>query len=159
MLQQLAAADVRFVVVGGVAARLHGSARQTDDLDICYDAEQGNVVRLTTLLARWNAYPRGWEPGLPFYMDARTLRTTPTITLRTTEGDIDLLHRVEPIGDYAACKAVAVSEEAFGVVLPTLRLGPLIRAKRHANRPKDHQALPELEAMAAKRGEWPPTTG
>ena len=101
MLQQLAAADVRFVVVGGVAARLHGSA----------------------------------------------------------EGDIDLLHRVEPIGDYAACVAHSVVEEAFGVALPTLQLGPLIRAKRHADRPKDHQALPELEAMAVKRGEWPITAG
>jgi hypothetical protein len=66
------------------------------------------------------------------------------------------LHRVEPIGTYAACYAAADLVPAFGIVVPTLRIGAVIRAKRFANRPKDHLALPELEAVAATRGEWPP---
>lgn len=157
MVQRLVGEDLRVVVVGGLAASLHGSAILTNDLDVCYDPEEQNLRRLSAILTEWGAYPRGWPPGLPFYMDARTFRTTPTFTLTTREGDIDLLHRVEPIGDYAACAAAAVPVPAFGVVVPTLRLGAVIRAKRFANRPKDLAALPELEAVAVKRGEWPPT--
>ena len=37
---------VRYVVIGGVAAQAHGSAQFTGDLDICYCAEAGNLVRL-----------------------------------------------------------------------------------------------------------------
>jgi len=36
-LKLLADAGVRFVVVGGYAAMLHGSAYVTQDLDICYE--------------------------------------------------------------------------------------------------------------------------
>jgi len=69
-----------------------------------------------------------------------------------------LLHRVEPIGDYAACYAAADPVPALSVAVPTLRIGAVVPAKRFANRPKDRMALPELEAVAAERGEWPPTS-
>lgn len=158
MVQRLAADEVRFVVVGGFAASIQGSSIVTNDLDICYDAAPDNIGRLAAILRDWQAYPRGWAEGLPFFMDERTFRTTPTFTLHTAEGDLDLLHRVEPIGDFAACRAAADLILAFGVTVPTLRIGQVVRAKRFANRPKDQFALPELEAVAAKRGEWPPTT-
>lgn len=156
MVRRLVADDVRIVVVGGFAASIQGSAIVTNDLDVCYDAEPENLRRLAAILREWQAYPRGWDPGLPFFMDDRTFRTTPTFTLTTREGDIDLLFRVEPIGEYAACYAAADLIPAFDVAVPTLQLGHVIRAKRFANRPKDLLALPELEAVAAKRGQWPP---
>lgn len=83
MLAELTSAQVRFVVIGGVAAAAHGSRRVTDDLDICYDASRPNVNRLAELLEKWKAYPRGIEPGLPFFMDERQFRTTPLMTLTT----------------------------------------------------------------------------
>ena len=75
MVAQLAKAEIRFVVIGGLAMRAQGSTRLTEDLDICYDPEPENVQRLASLLADWHAYLRGVEPGLPFVMDARTFRT------------------------------------------------------------------------------------
>lgn len=150
-LAGLADAGIAYVVVGGVAATVHGSARVTNDLDICYEQSDANVQRLAALLASWNAYPWQWPEGLPFFMDVRTFRMTPTMTLNTSEGRLDLLHRVEPVGDYAACRAVATDESAFGRTIPVLDLEPLIRAKRYANRPKDRDALPELEALLAER--------
>ena len=86
MLQGLTRARVRFVVVGGVAAAAHGSARVTNDLEICYDTAPDNIARLAALLAEWDAYPRGVDRGLPFFMDERQLRTTPLMTLTTHEG-------------------------------------------------------------------------
>lgn len=153
MVRRLVEDEVRIVVVGGLAATLHGSSIVTNDLDVCYDPDEANLRSIAGILSEWGAYPRGWPAGLPFFMDARTFRTTPTFTLTTREGDIDFLYRVEPIGGYAECYAAALLVPAFGIVVPTLRLTDVIRAKRFANRPKDLAALPELEAVAAKRGE------
>jgi hypothetical protein len=149
MLQGLVARDVRFVVVGGVAAAAHGSTRVTNDLDLCYEATDENLRRLAGLLASWEAYPRGWEPGLPFIMDVRTLRTTPLMTLDTTQGAIDLLDRIRGVGGYAEAVSESEEVEAFELAFPVLGLPALIRAKRAAGRPKDLDQLPELEALRA----------
>ena len=151
MLQGLNSAQVRFVVVGGVAAAAHGSAHVTNDLDLCYDTAPENVTGLATLLAEWCAYPRGVEEGLPFFMDERQFRTTPVMTLTTREGFLDVLDRVAGVGDYAKALKESVEFEAFGVRFPALDLPALIRAKRAAGRPKDVAQLPELEALAVLR--------
>jgi hypothetical protein len=149
MLRGLADANVACVVVGGVAGTVHGSVHVTNDLDICYDTSPENIARLAALLAQWQAYPRGIEPGLPFFMDARTFRTTPTMTLQTTEGALGVLDRVAGVGDYEAAFARSDPFEAFGVEFRALDLPALIAAKRAAGRPKDLAQIPELEALRA----------
>lgn len=149
MLHGLTTTNVRFVVVGGVAAAAHGSQYVTNDLDVCYDAEPGNVQRLAALLASWDAYPRGIEPGLPFFMDERQFRAQPTMTLTTREGDIDVLRHVAGVGEYANAYDHSVEIDAFDVRFRLLDLPSLIAAKRAANRPKDLAHLLELEAILA----------
>ncbi len=144
-------AEVRFVVIGGVAAILHGSARNTNDLDVCYDPADANVEKLSALLLRWHAYLRGVEPGLPWAPDVRAIRTSPVLTLITDEGILDLMDQVQGIGDWRA--VLASSEEArwedlrFRIV----SLDALIAAKRATGRVKDRDALIELEALQAIR--------
>ena len=148
MLGGLAKKKIRFVVIGGVAAAVHGSARVTNDLDICYDAaDPGNVAALAMLLAKWNAYLRGIEKDLPFIMDERTLRGAPIMTLTTTEGDIDVMDRVAGVGDYDAARKHSERITALGVSFRVLDLPSLIKAKRAAGRPRDFDHLPELEAL------------
>ena len=150
MLGGLIASEVRFVVVGGLAAAAHGSSRVTNDLDICYDALDGdNLVALANLLARWKAYPRGVETGLPFIMDDRTLRGAPILTLTSTEGDIDVLDRIAGVGPYAQVRKHSERITALGVSFSVLDLPSLIKAKRAAGRPRDFEHLPELEALLA----------
>jgi hypothetical protein len=152
MLAGLVQAHVKFVVVGGVAGALHGAERVTNDLDIVYDAlDQANVRSLADLLATWEAYPREVERGLPFIMDHRTLHSAPTLTLVTREGDLDVLDRVEGVGDYAAAAKRSDLVEAFGIEFRILDLPTLIRAKRATGRPKDREALLELEVLRAER--------
>ena len=151
MLQGVVAAKVRVVVVGGVAAAAHGSAHVTNDLDICYDAASPNIVRLARLLSEWQAYPRGIERGLPFFMDERQFRSTPIMTLTTREGELDVLDQIAGVGDFDKCVSQSVDFEAFGVRFATLDLPALIRAKRAAGRPRDIAHLPELEALLALR--------
>ncbi len=152
MLRGLSDHKIRFVVVGGVAAAAHGSSRVTNDLDICYDAlSRDNLVALGSLLARWSAYPRGIESGLPFIMDDRTLLGAPVLTLSTTEGDIDVMDRIAGVGDYAAVRKHSEKIAALGVSFRVLDLPSLIKAKRAAGRPRDFDHLPELEALLALR--------
>jgi hypothetical protein len=149
MLRALTDAEVRFVVVGGLAATAHGSRRVTDDLDICYDTSKGNVARLAALLLDWNAYPRGIEEGLPFVMDGRQFRITPIMTLTTREGFIDVLDVVKGVGFFAECRERSILVEAFDVPFRVLDLRALIDSKRATARPKDLDQLPELEALLA----------
>ena len=151
ILAAIVARQIRAVVVGGVAATVHGSARLTNDLDLCYDIAPDNIERLVALLTEWHAYYRGAPPGRPFFMDARAFRTTPLLTLTTDQGDLDLLDRVPGVGDYAA--ALAASEEfVIGATrFRALSLDALIAAKRAARRKKDLEHLIELEAIRALR--------
>jgi hypothetical protein len=147
MLAGLVRAGIRFVVIGGVAARAQGSVRITEDLDVCYATDPDNLDRLSGLLALWHAYPRGVERGLPFVMDRRTLQNARVLNLTTDEGDLDLFDVVAGIGEYEAAKAASVEVEGAGVRFLALGLGALIKAKRAAGRPKDLEQIPELEAL------------
>ena len=153
ILQGLRANEVRFVVVGGVAATAHGSRRVTDDVDICYHQGKANVTRLAKLLSQWDAYPRGIDRGLPFFMDERQFRTTPIMTLTTREGFIDVLDIVKGVGDYSKCRERSAEVEAFEIRFRVLDLPALIDAKRAAGRPKDIDQLPEFEALLALSSE------
>ena len=150
MVRGLTRKKVRFVVAGGVAAAAHGSSRVTNDLDICYDAsDRANLVALASVLASWDAYPRGIEPGLPFILDDRTLFGAPVLTLTTSEGEIDVMDRIAGVGDYAAVRLHSERISALGVRFRVLDLPSLIKAKRAAGRPRDHEHLPELQALLA----------
>jgi hypothetical protein len=151
MLRGLRDADVKFIVVGGLAASAHGSRRITDDLDICYDVNAGNLERLSGLLLKWKAYPRGIETGLPFFMDARQFRTTPIMTLTTDQGFLDVLDTVKGVGSFDDCRERSVRVEAFEIGFRVLDLPALIDAKRATGRPRDIDQLPELEALLALR--------
>jgi hypothetical protein len=153
MVLGLQRANIRFVVIGGYAAMVHGSPRVTNDVDICYDREPDNLKRLAEVLANWKAYPREMEPGLPFIMDAATLRNVSILTLTTSEGYLDVLAYVEGIGDYSACDAEAEWEELSGTRFRVLTLEALIRAKRAAGREKDQLHLKELNYLWELREE------
>jgi predicted nucleotidyltransferase len=151
ILAALVARGIRFVVIGGVAATVHGSARFTNDIDLCYDTAPDNLERLVQQLTGWHAYLRGVERGLPFVMDVRALRTTPIMTLTTDVGAIDLLDLVPGVGDYAKAFAVSEPVRIGKVEFRALQLEALIASKKAVRRPKDVEHLIELEALLALR--------
>ena len=122
----------------------------TNDLDICYDAsDKANQAALASVLTSWHAYPRGIEPDLPFILDDRTLFGAPVLTLTTSEGDIDVMDRIAGVGDYTAVRLHSERISALGLGFRVLDLPSLIKSKRAAGRPRDHEHLPDLEAMLA----------
>lgn len=151
ILRALVDNGIRFVVVGGVAATVHGSARVTNDIDLCYDTAIDNLERLVKLLAGWHAYLRGVERGLPFILDVRAFRTTPIMTLTTDMGDVDVMDRVPGVGDYAAAVKASDLVRIGAVPFRALSLEALIASKRAVRRKKDVEHLLELEALLAVR--------
>lgn len=147
----LADAGVEVIVIGGLAAQAHGSARITQDADFLYRRAPDNIKRLATALAPYNPYLRGVPAGLPFRFDETTIRYGLNFTLVTTMGDVDLLGEVTGIGSYDTVRPHTITLPVFGRELAVLDLATLIRSKRAAGRPKDLEAIAELEALLAER--------
>jgi hypothetical protein len=143
----LANVHVEFILVGGVAATVHGSARSTQDLDIVYHRTPENMAKLVAVLAPHNPYLRGAPPGLPFHFDLDTLRAGGNFTLTTDLGWLDLLAEIAGGGTYANLLPHSILVPVFGSQCRVLDLETLIQAKRAAGRPKDFEALAELELL------------
>ena len=151
LLQALVSAGVEFIVIGGVAAKAHGAPRLTVDLDVVYGRSDANLVRLASALSPLKPYLRGAPPGLPFHLDRETLRRGLNFTLRTSRGDLDLLGEVAGGGGYEALLPRSRELEMFGLRCRCIDLDTLIEVKRAAGRPKDLEAIAELEAIREER--------
>jgi predicted nucleotidyltransferase len=151
LIETLAEARVQFIVVGGVAATLHGAARATLDLDVVYRRSAENVGRLVRALVPLAPYLRGAPEGLPFVFDVDTVRRGLNFTLDTNLGALDLLGEVTGGGTYDALLPHTEDVDLFGYSCRAVTLDTLIRLKRAAGRPKDNEILAELEALRERR--------
>jgi hypothetical protein len=147
----LTRAGVEFIVIGGLAAQAHGSSRITQDCDFLYRRTPDNINRLTAALARHSPYLRGAPLGLPFRFDPPAVQRGLNFTLVTALGDIDLLGEVTGVGTYEAVLPHATKLPVLGEDALVIDLPWLIRSKRAAGRPKDLEAIAELEALLAER--------
>lgn len=144
---------IRFVLIEGQAELLHGSARVTFDIDICYERSEENLVRLAEALRELNPTLRGAPADLPFRLDARSLALGSNFTFATDEGALNLLGYVEPLGGYAELAATAESVRMNDIDVRIIALEDLIRIKEHLGRPKDREALLQLKAIRRIRGD------
>jgi len=151
LLSALHEHDVSFIIVGGVAATLHGSARVTYDLDIVYERSRENLERIVEALAPFEPYLRGAPPGLPFRFDAETLERGLNFTFTTTQGPIDLLGELSGVGSFTNVRAHSAPAQLFGAAYQFLDLETLIKSKKAAGRAKDLEAIAELEAIEEER--------
>jgi hypothetical protein len=124
-----------------------GSPRTTIDLDVSYSRAPANLARLASALAPLSPYLRGAPPGLPFVLDVATLARGMNFTLTTSLGDIDLLGEIVGGGTYEALLPHTRRIDVNGVEISVVTLPQLIRLKRAAGRPKDLEAIAELEAL------------
>ncbi|HZM69895.1 MAG TPA: hypothetical protein VFB95_05930 [Candidatus Cryosericum sp.] len=151
LLGALQQGKVEYVVVGGVAAVAHGSARLTQDLDIVYARSPENIRRLASALAPYKPCLRGAPRGLPFRLDEPTLRDGMKFTLTTDLGDLDLLGEVSGGETYESLLPHTLTLDLGGLSFRCLDLDWLIRVKRAAGRRKDLEAVAELEALREER--------
>lgn len=139
--------EVDFVIVGGVAIKLHSSGYLTVDLDFCYSRSPSNILHVVAALSPFNPRPRDFPKELPYYFDERSLQNGTNFTFETSIGDIDLSGEVSGVGLYEDVVMRSEEFELYGRKVKVLDLNALIDAKRAAGRPKDLLVLPELEAL------------
>jgi hypothetical protein len=151
LLGALVSGQVEFVIIGGMAATVHGSAHVTVDLDIVYRRTMENMQRLATALGSLNPYLRGAPPGLPFAFDVETIRRGLNFTLVTSAGDLDALGEAVGGGTYEALIVRSELREVLGFEVAFVDLEMLIHLKRAAGRPKDLERVAELEAILEER--------
>lgn len=147
VIRLLGSHDVRWVLIGGLAAITHGAPLVTQDVDVCYARDDANLQRVAAALAEVHAELRGADPGLPFRLDARTLRAGDAFTLTTDVGWLDLLGTPLGTQGYDDLARTADAFDLFGQRILVASLDDLIRMKRAAGRPKDLLAVEELGAL------------
>jgi len=153
MLAALREADVRFVLVGGMAAILHGDVGVTIDLDVVPEREPENLDRLAGALRTLGARIRseGAREGLTFDCSGRFLRNLgpdSILNLTTQAGDLDLTFRPSGTEGYADLRRDAIEiEAAEGVRILVASLADVIRSKEAAGREKDRIVLPRLRRL------------
>lgn len=151
ILRRLQERGVRFVLIGGLAAKAHGSPSFTTDIDICYARDRENLERLAAVLGELGTVLRGAPPDLPFQPDRRTLERGDSFTFVTDYGDFDILGTPAGVENFDELAANAEDAEVDdGLVVKVASLDDLIRMKRAAGRPKDRV---ELEILGALRDE------
>jgi len=147
LLRRLTERGVDFVVIGGVAAVLWGSPRNTFDLDICFALDEENLKALGDLLVELGATLKGIDEDVPFAADARTLRRVELLTLRTPVADIDLLAHPPGAPDYETLRKRAMRMDLGGFRVLVASIEDLLLMKRAAGRTKDLADIEELEAI------------
>lgn len=151
ILRRLQAHGVRFVLIGGLAAKAHGSPTMTVDIDVCHARDRDNLERLAAVLGELGTILRGAPPDLPFHPDRKTLERGDTFTFTTNFGDLDILGTPAGVSGFAELDANADEAELNdGLVVRVASLDDLIRMKRASGRPKDRV---ELEILGALRDE------
>lgn len=149
LLEHLTGHGVDYVVIGGIAAVLHGSERNTFDLDVCPDQDPANLDRLGAALIAIEARLRDIVEDVPFVPDGRSLAGVEILTLSTSLGPLDVLTRPHGSPPYSALRRRATQLD-IGAAAPVLvaSIDDLIAMKRGTDRRKDRDDVERLEALA-----------
>ncbi len=145
----LAEHRVDYVVIGALAATLHGSNLRTGDTDICPSPKRENLERLAAALSEMGALIRTPDApsGLPFACDVEFLERVAILNLVTPFGDFDLSFKPSGTDGFEDLERDLVRYEVAGVTVPVASLADVIRSKEAAAREKDRQQLPTLHLL------------
>ena len=141
---------VRFVLIGGLGARLHGSPSVTNDTDVCYQRGRENLERLAAALHELGATLRDVGEEVPFQLDASALAAGDHFTFSTHAGKLDCLGTPAGVDGFDELARTAAPLELEGFTVLVASVDALIRMKRASGRPKD---LIEVEVLSAVQDE------
>jgi len=153
ILRALTEAGVEYVVIGGIAAVLHGSPRNTFDLDICFASDAANLEALGSVLIELDARLAGVDEDPPFVPDADTLRRVELLTLTTKAGKLDVLAKPPGAPPFRTLWERADRFDVGGFLIRVAAIEDLIAMKQAAGRPKDVADVAELETILRLRQE------
>lgn len=149
LLEQLVAAKVDFVVVGGLAVNAWGYLRATRDVDIVPDPDPQNLERLARLLERLGGKVEIAEGRLAASAIRTFLKAGDRTLVATESGTVDVLQGVPQVPSYSSLLADATTVDLDGVQVRICSLDALLEMKRASERPRDRDDVDALEAIDA----------
>ncbi len=153
VLRALDRHGVDYVLIGGLALALYGSNQLTFDVDLVPAAEHANLDRLASAMRELRAKVIVYSDPSEIHLSepiwtAQVLLDNPFLHLRTRAGDVDLLLRPTGLPDgYDQLVGRSVEVRLHGLVIRVAGLDDIATSKRATGRPKDLQALGEIERL------------
>jgi len=147
LLVRLVHADVRFVLIGGLALGSWGVIRGTKDCDIVPDPSPENLNRLAGLAAELGGRVQLEESLLGSERSIAALLAQGERALISTQiGDLDVVQGLPGVPSYGDLSKAAIGVELSGVTIAICALEDLRRMKRAAGRARDLVDLDDLDA-------------
>ncbi len=151
LLRTLLENEVDFVLIGGFAAVVHGTTLVTQDLDICAAITEDEVSKLRKALK--DLHPRHrMNPNAKhsFLEYPKVIKDTNNIYLETDLGILDILSQAQPAGSFNEIKNRSLAVSLYGYKCRVISIEDLIQIKKEMKRPKDLQAVEELQIIQQK---------
>lgn len=160
IIRALAAHDVEYVLIGGLAGIVRGSTLSTADADVVPSLGEENLGRLIAALKALDAKVlidgrrAAMESGEPWEVGQLRrgpdgLRKGEAWHFMTAAGPVDVVITAAGVGPYEAHAPNATPFEVFGVQVQVAGIEDLIRSKEQLDRPKDQAMLRELRQLDA----------
>jgi predicted nucleotidyltransferase len=148
-------AQVRYLIVGGLAVVAHGYVRFTADIDLVLAMDEKNIETAATVFDRLGYLPR---PPVPIrkFADPKAreswIRDKKLIVFSLWHpahplSEVDLFVRCPFDSFDRALRDSVVVEIALGVKATVAGIDDIIRLKKEAGRPKDLDDIENLEAI------------
>ncbi len=150
LLAHLIDAEVRFILVGGLAVNAWGYLRATRDIDVVPDPSPENLVKLDAVLRGLGGKVDVGGRLLDSNAISTFLRTGDRTLVETDLGQVDVLQGLPQIPSFAALDAEASSIDLDGLEIRVCSFDHLLAMKRASDRPRDRD---DLEALEAAQGE------
>jgi predicted nucleotidyltransferase len=146
LLERLTAANVSFVLVGGLAVNAWGYLRATRDVDIVPEPSKENLARLDALLADLGGKVDVGGSLLDSEAISTFLKTGDRTLVVTDLGRVDVLQGLPQVPTFEALDAEASDVQMDGLTVRVCSLEHLLSMKRASERPRDRDDLEALEA-------------
>jgi hypothetical protein len=143
---------VRYVLIGGMAAILHGASHVTTDVDVVPQDARDNLERLSEALKEIHARIRiaGEPAGVPFDHSAESLARVRIWNMQTDIGDLDITFEPSGTHGFEDLRRDAIVMHLRSGDVTVASLADVVRSKEAADRPRDRAALPALRAILTR---------
>lgn len=147
LLRRLVIANVRFVLVGGLAVNAWGVVRGTKDVDIVPDPDPENLGRLAEVVVEAGGRV---QTGEAFAGSSRSISALlvagERVYVETTLGHLDVVHGLPGIPPYHQLRSSAAEVDVLGTTVDVCSLEALRAMKQTAGRTRDLADLEDLDA-------------
>jgi hypothetical protein len=153
LFRVLAEHGVDYLVIGGVAAQVHGHRRTTKDLDVTPAPDPKNFERLAAALVALDAHPAELGASAPTPTAEQLHVASIVPPLATQHGELHILNDVPGAADYAVMCTRALESNLGGIAVRIVGVDDLVRMKKATGRPSDIEDIEVLATVARREAQ------